>query len=81
MTSSENISTKLNPVQLHLLQLFSKSMTNEELAEIKKILSDYYFKKVETEVDAFWEKKDFTIKKWNKATRDVHLRSKKSKEQ
>lgn len=79
--SPENISTKLNPVQLHLLQMFSKSMTNDELVEIKKILSDYYFNKVEAEVDAFWKKKNFTVKKWNKATRDVHLRSKKSKEQ
>ncbi|MFK7983060.1 MAG: hypothetical protein AB8G86_23975 [Saprospiraceae bacterium] len=57
--------------------MFSKNMTNDELVEIKKILSDYYFKKVETEVNAFWEKKNFTTEKWNKRTRIVHLRNKK----
>ena len=36
-----------------------------------------YQQKVEKEVDAFWEKNNFTQETWNKATRDVHLRSKK----
>ncbi len=81
MVLPENVSTKLNAVQLHLLKMFSKNMTDNELVEIKKLLSDYYFRKVEAEVDAFWEKKNFTIDKWNEATRDVHLRSEKSKKQ
>jgi len=77
MSLPDNLSTKLNAVQLHLLQMFSKNMTDNELIEIKKLLSNYYFKKVEEEVDAFWAKKKFTQETWNKATRDVHLRSKK----
>ena len=52
-------------------------MSTEELGEIKKLLADYYFKKVEAEVDAFWEKKNFTTETWNKATRAVHLSNKK----
>lgn len=79
MSSPKNIGTKLNSVQLHLLKMYSKNRTNKELVEIKELLSHYYFKKVEAEVDAFWEKKNFTIDKWNKVTRDVHLSSKKSK--
>ena len=58
MTSPENISTKLNPVQLHLLKMFAKDMTTKELVEIKNLLADYYFRKVEAEVDTFWEKKN-----------------------
>jgi len=69
--------TKLNPVQLYLLELFSKNMTADDLAEIKEVLVQYYQQKVEKEVDAFWEKNNFTKDNWNKATRDVHLRSKK----
>ena len=37
MTSS-NLSTKLNPVQLHLLEMFSKDMNEEDLIAIKKLL-------------------------------------------
>ena len=76
--ASLNTASKLNPVQLHLLELFSKNMAEDELLEIKKLLSEYYFKKVEQEVETFWKKKNFTIESWNKATRDIHLRSKKS---
>jgi hypothetical protein len=31
-------SSKLNPVQLHLLELFSKDMSEQELLEIKELL-------------------------------------------
>ncbi len=77
---SPNISTKLNPVQLHLLEMFSKNMNEEDLTAIKKLLVNYYKEKVEQEVQSFWQKNNFTKDSWNKATRDVHLRKKKSKE-
>jgi len=72
-----NSTRKLNPVQLYLLELFSKNMTADDLTEIKEVLVQYYQQKVEKEVDAFWEKNNFTKETWNKTTRDVHLRSKK----
>lgn len=75
--ASSNISTKLNPVQLYLLELFSKNMGEDDLSEIKKLLVQFYQQKVEKEVDAFWESNNFTTESWNKATRDLHLRRKK----
>ena len=74
---NKNTATKLNPVQLHLLELFSKKMEETELIEIKEILVQFYKEKIQQEVDAFWDKKGFTKETWNKATRDVHLRSQK----
>ncbi|MEM1120132.1 MAG: hypothetical protein AAGJ18_06760 [Bacteroidota bacterium] len=74
-----NSATKLNPVQLHLLELFSKNMGEEELAAIKQLLAHYYQRKVQQEVDAFWTDKNFTLESWNEATRDVRLRSNHSK--
>jgi hypothetical protein len=71
----ENIATKLNPVQIHLLEMFSKDMGSTELREIKDILTEYYKKKILSEVDAFWDKKEFTKESWNEATRDVHMRT------
>lgn len=76
--ASSNMSTKLNPVQLHLLELFSKNMSEEDLVEIKKLLVHFYKEKVEREVQAFWNKKEFTQESWNEATRDQHFRNKKS---
>jgi hypothetical protein len=76
MDAQQNSSTKLNPVQLHLLELFSKKMGENELMEIKALLVQYYKSKVEQEVNAFWDKKGFNKDSWNKATRDLHLRSK-----
>lgn len=73
--SSSNIPTKLNPVLLHLLELFSKKMSETELVEIKNLLVQYYKEKIEQEVESFWGKKELTKEGWNKATRDVHLRS------
>ena len=77
MTSS-NMGSKLNPVQLHLLELFSMDMSETELLEIKELLVKYYQSKVEDEVESFWKKKNFTKDSWNKATRDQHLRGKNS---
>ncbi len=78
MASSQSTSTtKLNPVQLHLLELFSKDMTQKELLEIRKILVEYYRQKMEEELDVFWEKKGFDEKSFDEATKDLHLRRKK----
>jgi hypothetical protein len=66
----------LNPVQLHLLELFSKSMSERELLEIKEVLVKYYQQKVDTEIDAIWEKKGYTTASFKKATSNLHLRNK-----
>lgn len=70
---------KLNPVQLHLLELFSKNMTEQELMEIKELLVQYYSRKVDEEVNQIWKKRGYTKKTFEKATKNLHLRSKKQK--
>ncbi|GAB3222553.1 hypothetical protein [Spirosoma arcticum] len=42
--------TKLNPVQLHLLQLFSYDLDQNELADIKTLLADYFVRKADEEM-------------------------------
>ncbi|WP_338870306.1 hypothetical protein WBJ53_22405 [Spirosoma sp. SC4-14] len=44
------MTTKLNPVQLHLLQLFAHNMTEQELADIKQLLAEYYVRKADEEM-------------------------------
>lgn len=52
--------TKLNPVQLHLIQLFSKNMSEDELKEIKALLLEYYNKRVTEEADKIWNEKQYS---------------------
>lgn len=42
--------TKLNAVQLHLLQLFSHELEQNELADIKSLLADYFVRKADEEM-------------------------------
>ena len=39
--------TVFNPAQLYLLEVFSRIQTDEELLDIKKLISDYYAKKMD----------------------------------
>ena len=69
--ASENVSnpTIFNPMQLHLLKMFSYVRTEEQLIEIRKALSEYFFHKVEEGMDMLcesgeWdEAKEETIRK------------------
>lgn len=42
--------TKLNPVQLHLLQLFSHDLGPNELNDIKLLLADYFVERADEEM-------------------------------
>ena len=75
LAANQITSPKLNPVQLHLLELFSKEMTEQELLEIKEVLVKYYQQKVDAEVDEIWEGRGYTKASFKKATEKLHLRS------
>jgi hypothetical protein len=51
MSASIPTSTKFSPLQLELLNTFSFDLTDEELKEVKQMLSIYLFKKWRTKVD------------------------------
>ena len=52
--------TVFNPIQLYLLQLFSHMNSEQELKDLKEVLSDYYFKKVEQRAAEIYEEKGWT---------------------
>ena len=70
-------SSKLNPVQLHLLELFAGGMTEKELLEIRTLLVQYYSQKVDEELDQIWERRNYTTESFQEATQNLHLRAKK----
>ena len=47
--------TVFNPIQLHLLQMFSRMKSDEELREVQQVLSEYYYKKVAKRADMIWD--------------------------
>ena len=52
--------TVFNPIQLHLLQMFSRMNSEQELKEVQQVLSDYYFKKVEQRAAEIAKEKGWT---------------------
>lgn len=66
--------TVFNPMQLQLLRMFSYVRSDSQLREIKKVLSDYFFNKVEEGMDALWESGDWSEEK-NEAIMKEHLRT------
>ncbi len=52
--------TVFNPIQLYLLQLFSRMDSEQELKEVQQVLSEYYFKKVEEKAAKLSQSKGWT---------------------
>lgn len=50
----------LNPIQLTLLKLFSRDMTEQETVEIRNLLMNYLDAKLQRQVDIDIEKKGIT---------------------
>ncbi len=66
---------KLSNLQLEILRVFSFELSEEQLLEIRKLLADYFAKKVSSEMDSFFEKNQWgeeKIEEWSKE----HMRAK-----
>lgn len=66
--------TVFNPIQLHLLRMFSYAKSEEQLNEIKAALSDYFFKKVGEGMDAL-EEQGLWGKEQSDTVLEEHLRT------
>lgn len=66
--------TVFNPIQLHLLKMFSRMTSEQELKEVQQVLSEYYFKKVEEHAARIYEEKGWTSEKLEAMTNE-HFRT------
>ena len=48
--------TVFNPIQRHLLEMFSYDKSQEGLEELKEVLFQYYSKRMNTKLDDLWDK-------------------------
>lgn len=75
MNNSAHLPTKLSNIQVELLKLYAHNVSDNELQDIKKMLAEYFARKVDEEMDQLWEEKGWdeqTIESW----KNEHLRSK-----
>lgn len=75
--------TVFNRAQLYLLDVFSDIKTDDELLEIKKLISDYYAKKLDGMLDEMWKSGELDQKRLDEIDQmDLHqwLREKKDAE-
>ena len=51
---------KLSNLQLELLKVFSRNLSDSQLLEIKQILANYFAQKATEEMDRLWDEKGWT---------------------
>ena len=65
--------TVFNPAQVYLLQMFERIKTEEELLEIKKLIGNYFAKKMDTHLDKLWDEGILDQKRLDEINRmDLH---------
>ena len=75
--------TVFNPIQLHLLRMFERNKSEEELRELQAVISDYYAKKLNDHLSKLWDEGILDQKRLDEINEmDLHqwLREQKAKE-
>ena len=76
--------TVFNPAQLYLLKLFSEIKTEEELMDIKNLVSSYYAQKMNAHLNKLWDEGILDQRRLDEINQmDIHawLREQKALEQ
>lgn len=58
---------KLTNLQLELLRIFSRELTEQQLLEIRALLVNYFSEKISDQMDELWDKNGWTeetMKEW-----------------
>ena len=70
-------SKKINQLQLELLEMFSqRRFSEQELIDIKKMISDYYFERADREIDQLFEEQKWDVPEKVKHWGQAHYRKK-----
>ena len=70
----EQVRTPLNKAQMEFLQLLGRIKTEEELRELRKLVCDYYARKIDEEMGQLWAEGKWDNEK-NEAILKEHLRT------
>jgi hypothetical protein len=69
------VNSPLNAMQIHFMQSLRFVKTDEMFQELKQVISDYYFKKMENETDKWWEENEMTQEKLGELFLHSHYRT------
>lgn len=70
----ENVGN-LSNLQMELLKMFHYNLSDSQLLEVKKVLSDFFAKNLTTEINKFWDENDWDEKTID-SLKNEHLRTK-----
>ena len=65
----------LSNLQMELLKMFHYNLSESQLLEVKKVLSDFFAKNLSTEINKFWDENDWD-EKTIESLKNEHLRTK-----
>jgi hypothetical protein len=65
----------LSNLQLELLKTFSRPLPENQILEIKEILSDYFAKKVDDEMDKLFEENKWEVNEKVNEWKGEHMRT------
>lgn len=51
------------PAQLEIIDMMSFAKTNETLAQLKQVISDFFLQQAQKEIDKMWESGEMTEEK------------------
>jgi hypothetical protein len=60
-------SQKLSNLQLELLKVFSRNISDDELIEVRRMLAKYFMQKAVQSADKVWDEKSYSqelMEKW-----------------
>ncbi len=66
--------TKFNEAQLHILRVMSHIKSDEELQALKKVISEYYARRVDEEAERLWNEGVLSQDKLDEIRKE-HLRT------
>jgi hypothetical protein len=69
------VNPPLNAAQLLLVQTFAHIKSEESLEELRSVLFDFYRKKLDEEMDKWWEENNMTTEKFEEMCSNIHYRT------
>ena len=65
----------LNDMQIHFLQSLRFVKTDEMFQELRQVISDYCFKRLDEETDKWWNENNMTPEKFEEMFANAHYRT------
>jgi len=65
----------LNPTQLFVLKTFATAKNEQEREELTSLYLNYLHKKLDVEMEKWWNENDMTVEKFEEMCKDMHFRT------